>query len=371
MTKKIPFFDYPKLFLNNKEHLVNIFENVGSKGAFILQNELLEFERNLAKFSGSKFAVGVGNASDALQIGLKLGGIKEGDEIIISTHTMIATAGSIIQVGGIPIPVDIGDDHLINYDLIENHITSKTKAIMPTQLNGRTCNMDKIEKICKKYNLMIFEDAAQGLGSKFKGKGAGTFGVASAISFYPAKNLGCLGDGGAILLNDEELYREVVAYRDHGRHSKTGEVISWGINSRLDNLQAAFLSFFLDHYENVIGRRRYIAQLYNELLKDNDQIELPPAPNNNSDHFDVYQNYEIRANNRDELVKFLYDRGVGTLLQWSGKAIHHHKNLGFSSNLDIADKYFKKILMIPMNMFISDNDVYYIAEEINNFYRKS
>ena len=130
MIKNIPFFDYPKLFLNNKENLINIFENVGSKGAFILQDELLEFEVNLAEFSGSKFAVGVGNASDALQIGLKLGGIKEGDEVIISTHTMIATAGSIIQVGGVPIPVDIGHDHLINYDLIENHITNKTKAKM-------------------------------------------------------------------------------------------------------------------------------------------------------------------------------------------------------------------------------------------------
>lgn len=368
MSKNIPFFDYSRLFLDNQSKLTEIFKETASKGLFILQDDLKKFELNLAKFCDADFAVGVGNATDALKIGLKLGGVQPGDEVLISTHTMIATAGAIVEIGAVPVPVDIGKDHLMNYDLLEKNITTKTKAIMPTQLNGRTCNMDKIYNIAKKFDLMIFEDAAQGLGSKFKGKNAGTFGIASAVSFYPAKNLGCLGDGGAILLNDENLYNKIIAYRDHGRDPNTGTVISWGVNSRLDNLQASFLNYFLNNYSNVIERRRFIADSYCQLLGNVDEIDLPPAPNESADHFDVFQNFEIRAYKRDQLRQYLIEKGIGTLIQWSGKAIHHHKNLGFNSSLSVADEYFNKILMIPMNMFISDSDVERIAEEIKNFY---
>ena len=199
MTKKIPFFDYPRLYLDNEKELNEIFKDVSSRGSFILQKDLEKFEDNLAAYTGAKHAVGVGNATDALEIALKVAGIKPNDEIIISTYTMIATAGAINHVGALAVPVDIRDDHLIDYSQIEKNITAQTKAIMPTQLNGRTCNMDIICDIADKYNLLLFEDAAQGLGSKFKNKSAGTFGLASAISFYPAKNLGSLGDGGAIL----------------------------------------------------------------------------------------------------------------------------------------------------------------------------
>lgn len=369
IERKIPFFDYPRLYQDNKESLLKIFNEVSSRGSFILQEDLRNFEANLANFSNANFAVGVGNATDALQIALKIGGIRPGDEVIISTHTMIATAGAIIHTGAVPVPVDIGEDHLIDYDSIEKNINSKTTAIMPTQLNGRTCNMDKIKDVAERYNLKVFEDSAQGLGSKFKGTNAGTFGIASAISFYPAKNLGCLGDGGAILINDKDLYDEAISYRDHGRDPNTGDVISWGINSRLDNMQAAFLDYFLKNYHNVIKRRRLIADIYYEYLNNVDEVKLPPIPKNSSDHFDVFQNFEIRAYERDKLKNYLYENGIGTLIQWSGKAIHHHKNLGFNQDLIKADQFFDQILMIPMNMFISDDDVYYICDAIKNFYK--
>ena len=371
MNKKIPFFDYPRLYLDNEKELNEIFKDVSSRGSFILQKDLEKFEDNLAAYTGAKHAVGVGNATDALEIALKVAGIKPNDEIIISTHTMIATAGAINHIGALAVPVDIRDDHLIDYSQIEKNITAQTKAIMPTQLNGRTCNMDIICDIADKYNLLLFEDAAQGLGSKFKNKSAGTFGLASAISFYPAKNLGSLGDGGAILINDETLYKEIISYRDHGRDPISGEVISWGVNSRLDNLQAAFLNYFLSKYDTVINRRRYIANLYYENLKNVEELYLPPTLEDSDDHFDVFQNYEIRAKSRDSLRKFLLDHNIGTLIQWAGKAIHHHQNLGFNQTLARADEFFKHILMLPMNMFVTDEDVIYISKLIKKFYNQA
>ena len=370
MNKKIPFFDYPRLYLDNEKELNEIFKDVSSRGSFILQKDLEKFEDNLSAYTGAKHAVGVGNATDALEIALKVAGIKPNDEIIISTHTMIATAGAINHVGALAVPVDIRDDHLIDYSQIEKNITAQTKAIMPTQLNGRTCNMDIICDIADKYNLLLFEDAAQGLGSKFKNKSAGTFGLASAISFYPAKNLGSLGDGGAILVNDETLYKEIISYRDHGRDPISGKVISWGVNSRLDNLQAAFLNYFLSKYDTVINRRRYIANLYYENLKNVEELYLPPTSEDSDDHFDVFQNYEIRAKSRDSLRKFLLDHNIGTLIQWAGMAIHHHQNLGFNQTLTRADEFFKHILMLPMNMFVTDEDIIYISQLIKKFYNQ-
>ena len=230
--------------------------------------------------------------------------------------------------------------------------------------------MDEIMHFASKNNLSIYEDAAQALGSKFKNKHAGTFGIASAISLYPAKILGCLGDGGAILTNDSDVYERIMLLRDHGRDPNSGEVISWGFNSRLDNLQAAFLNYFFSKYDEVILKRRYFAQLYDEGLKEIEEIYLPEPPND-GDHFDVFQNYEIQAKNRDELREFLLKNGIGTLIQWGGKAIHQFKGIGMEKNLPVTDKIFSEILMLPLNLFISENDLKYIIDKIKNFYVKN
>ena len=370
MTIKVPFFEYPRLWSDDREELLSIIDNVSSSGGFILQKAVSDFEQELAKYAGSNYAVGVGNATDGMEIFLEAIGIKPGDEIIISSHTMLATASAIKFAGGIPIPVDIGEDFLISTQSIKDAITSNTVGIMPTQLNGRVCNMDEIISIAKKNNLFVVEDSAQALGARYKGQHAGTFGLAATISFYPAKVLGCLGDAGAVLVNDKSLYDKIYQIHDHGR-SKDGEVMRWGRNSRLDNIQAAILSYKFKNYDKVIKRRRAIAQMYQERLSVLEQLKLPPAPSENSDNFDVYQNYELLAKNRDELKIYLSKKNIGTLIQWGGKDIHHFTNLGFRQVLPKTDEFFKSCIMLPMNMFISDSDINYVCETIIKFYKNN
>ena len=204
--RNVPFFEYPRLWSDDKEDLLSIIDDVASTGGFILQKAVSDFETELANYTGANYAVGVGNATDGMEIFLEAIGIQPGDEIIISSHTMLATASAIKVCGGTPIPVDIGEDNLISPQAIEDAITPNTVGIMPTQLNGRICDMDGILTIAKKHNLFLVEDAAQALGSKYKGQHAGTFGLASDISFFPAKVLGCLGDAGGVLVNDKELF---------------------------------------------------------------------------------------------------------------------------------------------------------------------
>jgi dTDP-4-amino-4,6-dideoxygalactose transaminase len=367
--RKVPFFDYPRLFLDNKEEIQAVLEDVGKRGAYIMQRDLVEFENKLTKYTGSKFAVGVGNATDGLELCWLAIGLKKGDEVIISSHTMLATASAIITAGGTPVPVDIGEDGLIDANAIASAINSNTVGISPTQLNGRTCDMQTIMQIANDKKLVVIEDAAQALGSKFKNKSAGTFGDAASFSFYPAKVLGSLGDAGAVITNRNDIYEKVFQLHDHGRDPK-GEVKSWGRNSRLDNLQAAVLSNNFQKYDLVIKRRREIADIYNTELKQLEELQLPPAPVENAENFDVYQNYELQANNRDQLKKELSNKGIGTIIQWGGKAVHQWEVLGFNVKLPKTEKFFERCLMLPINMFVTDEDVYYVCETIKNFYRK-
>ena len=227
--------------------------------------------------------------------------------------------------------------------------------------------MDALQAIADRHGLLIVEDAAQALGSRFKDKQAGTFGIASAISFYPAKNLGCLGDGGAVLTNDDAVYRTMFLLRDHGR-DETGEVVMWGLNTRLDNLQAAILDFKLARYDEEISHRRKIAALYQAQLGDIQELVLPPAPDSDPDHFDVFQNYEIEAERRDDLKAYLKERGVGTLVQWGGKAVHQFEKLSFKVSLPYTERMFSRCLMLPMNRSITDEDVAYVCAAARQFY---
>lgn len=366
MTRQIPFFNYAWLYKHDEERIANVFQNVCSRGAFIMQDDLAKFEDRLSTYTGAR-VLGVANATDALQLLMKAGGIGVGDEVIFCTHTMIATASAIKFTGATPIPVEADSDHLIDPESVIQAITPKTKAIMPTQLNGRVANMEKILEIAQEYGLQIYEDSAQALGAKFKGRAAGTFGVGGCISFYPAKILGCFGDGGAVLCNNDEIYKKIKLMRDHGR-GDDGNVSVWGYNSRLDNLQAAILNHFFDDYNEIVERRRKIAKLYHERLSDLDMLVLPPSPDSDSDHFDVYQNYEIQAEMRDELKNYLSENGVGTLIQWGGKAVHEFIDLGFTQSLPFTEKIMRDSLMLPLNMTVSDDDVNYICDCVRKFY---
>ncbi len=368
LRRSIPFFDYPHLFTSEEEMLLAIVRDTGRRGAFILQQDLVRFEQNLALFLEARHALGVGNATDGLIVALRAAGIQAGQEVIFCSHTMVATAAAIHFAGGVPVPVECGPDHLIDPAAVEEAITSRTRAILPTQLNGRTADMDALNIIANRNGLAIVEDAAQALGSRFRGQCAGTFGAASAISFFPAKVLGCLGDGGAVVTNNGAVHDRMLQLRDHGRRAD-GEIVSWGLNSRLDNLQAAILDARLKKYGAVIERRRSLARLYRSRLQDLDELGLPPGPDGDPEHFDIYQNYEIEAARRDQLRARLEECGIGTLIPWGGKAVHQWSNLGFTEKLPFTEKLFGEILLLPLNMSMSDDDVNAICDAIHDFYR--
>jgi dTDP-4-amino-4,6-dideoxygalactose transaminase len=367
-TRSIPFFNYKGAFTAREDEYVAIFRDIIHRGAFIQQRDLVEFEQRLAEYLGVKHAIGVGNATDGLVMAWRAAGLRPGDEVIFPSHTMVASPASVAHAGGVPVPVDCADDHLIDPDAIETAITERTVAIMPVQLNGRTADMDRIQEIADRHNLYILEDSAQALGSKFKGRFAGTFGRAGVFSFYPAKILGCFGDGGAVVTNDDQIARKVLLLRDHGR-DETGEVVTWGFNSRLDNLQAAILDLQFRDYDSIISHRRALATAYAENLSDLSELQLPPGPEANANHFDVYQNYEIEADRRDELRGFLSQTGVGTIIQWGGKAVHQFRGLGLSARLPRTEQLFERCLMLPMNMMVTADDVEYICSRIRAFYR--
>ena len=370
--KKIPFFNYPTLFSKQESDLMPIIQNVLRRGAYIMQEELFEFERHLASYLGVKHAIGVADGTMAMIMGLRAAGIGYNDEVILPSHTFVASAAAIHHVGGRPVLADCGDDHLVAADSIELLINENTRGIMPVQLNGRTANMERICSIANKHDLKIVEDSAQALGSKFKDRFAGTFGVAGTCSFYPSKTLGCFGDGGAVITDSDDVANYLLLLRDHGRDSNTGDVVEWGYNSRLDNLQAAVLNHKLKTYKNEIERRRNIALMYTERLCEIEDLVLPPAPDSDPDHYDIYQNYEIESSRRDALRKYLEENGVKTIIQWGGKTLHQYPklNLGFSSNLPVTEAMTKKFFLLPMNTSLANDDIEYICDYIHRFYKR-
>lgn len=368
VVRSIPFFNYSALFAAQEKELAEVILGVCRRGAYILQKDLFEFEKHLAEFMGVKYAFGVANGTDAIWLGLIAVGIGSGDEVILPSHTYIATAAAVHSVGATPVLADIGRDHMLDPGSVEMLITPRTKAIMPVQVNGRTCDMDALQAIAKRHSLVIVEDAAQGLGSKFKKKMAGTFGKFGTISFYPAKVLGCFGDGGAVVTNDDVVAKKLALLRDHGRNSE-GFVVAWGFNSRLDNLQAAILDFKLKTFYDDIARRRAIAARYQQRLGTLQELILPPRPDADSNHFDVYQNYELEADRRDEFRAYLEKRGVRTIIQWAGTPVHRFHELGFGKiKLPNTEEFFARCCMLPMNTTLTDDDVDYICDQIHAFY---
>ncbi len=366
--RSVPFFNYPALFMQDEAGLTDVVMDVLRRGAYIMQKDLTEFEVALACFTGAKHAIGVADGTNAILVGLRALDLPPGSEVIIASHTYVATAGAPHFAGLTPVPVDCGPDHMIDPASVEAAITPRTRVIMPTQLNGRTSNMDAIGAIAKRHNLIIAEDAAQALGSKFKGTCAGTFGAFGTISFYPAKLLGCFGDGGAVLTNDDKIAEKIRLLRDHGRNDD-GIFVSWGTNCRLDNLQAAVLHYRLKTFDKAIARRQQIASQYQMRLGDIPDLTLPPAPGSEPDHFDVFQNYEMEAGRRDALRDHLKANGIGTLIQWSGQPVHQIKALGLDRHLPKTDRLFKRCFMLPMHLALSDEDVTYICDMIRAFYQ--
>jgi dTDP-4-amino-4,6-dideoxygalactose transaminase len=366
-TRRVPFFDYSALFEQDRARLTEVILDVCSRGAYIMQRDCREFEDALAAFTGAKHAIGVSDGTNAIILGLRALELPAGSEVIMASHTYVATANAAYLAGLVPVPVECGSDHMIDPASIEAAITPKSRAVMPTQLNGRCADMDAIRAIAKKHNLIVCEDAAQALGAKFGNVHAGLFGAFGTISFYPAKVLGCFGDGGAVLTNDDRIAAYVRMARDHGRNDD-GEFVMWGTNSRLDNLQAAILNYKLKSYDDVMTRRRAIAARYDMALRDLSELLLPPAPDADPRHFDIFQNYEIEADRRDQLKDHLKSEEVGTLIQWGGQPLHKISALGMNRHLPKTDRMFERCLMLPIHMAMSDADVDHVAGAIRAFY---
>lgn len=365
---KIPFVNLPIHVEKYKNEINKIVEEVIlDKADFILRYDLNSFEEDFAKYVGVKNAIGVANGSDALNLCLVALDLGLDDEIITVSHTFVATIAAIHHCNATPILIDVADDYNMDVQKIEEAITERTKAIIPVHLNGRVCNMDKIMEIADKYDLSVIEDAAQAMGATFNGRKAGSFGKLATTSFYPFKMIGCFGDGGMIFTNSNELDKKLRFLRDNGQDRSTGEIKYYGWNSRLDNLQAAFLTMKLKNFDNDILRRRKIAQMYTQGLDSIEDLILPPCPDTVA-YYDVFQNYVIRTKKRNELVKYLNENEVGTLISWPIPT-HFHKNLNLQHfSIPNTESISKEVVSLPMNTEISDERIKYVIEVVRGFF---
>ncbi len=369
MNYKVPFVNYSLQYRNLAKEIDDAIKSVLNRGDLILRGDVEELEKNLSSFLGVKYFVSVNSGTDALIFALKTIGIGPGDEVITVSHTFVSPIASIIHNGAKPILIEVKEDFTMDIDKVEEVITSKTRAILPVHLNGRMCDMKKLMEIAEKHNLIVIEDTAQALGAKFNNKMAGTFGLAGCYSFYPAKILGAYGDGGGVATNDEKIAEKIRLFRDHGQKNKT-EILCYGFTSRLDNLQAAILNVKFKYLPEWIKRRREIAEIYNRGLSSVAEIKLPPAPDSDPKYFDVYQNYVLRAQKRDELFSFLKEKEVETLIK-DPIAAHHHPNLGLSHfKLPYSEQLAKEVISLPMYPELTNEQVEYVIVCLKEFYQK-
>jgi dTDP-4-amino-4,6-dideoxygalactose transaminase len=370
MQYKVPFVNYPEHYRRIWDEVIGAISEVLSKGDLILRSQLRQFEENMASFVGVKHAVGLNSGTDALFLSLKAAGIGPGDEVITVAHTFVATIAVIVHCGATPVLVDVGEDMNMDVDQVGEKISPKTRAIIPVDLNGRLCDMGKLMKIADEHDLTVVEDSAQALGATFDGKRAGSFGLTGCFSFYPAKTLGSAGDAGLLTTNRDEIDEKVRLLRDHGLERSTGEILYYGFNSRLDNLQAAILNVKLKYLPEWNERRRELAKLYEEGLSGLRDLRLPPSPQSGGHFYDVYQNYVIRSKERDELVAHLRESGVEILVSWP-KPLNQHKALGLGRfHLLKTGQISNEVLSLPMYPELSDEQVEYVIETVQDFYKK-
>ncbi len=363
---KIPFVTFKPLEKELDKEIREAFDRVYTRSWYIDGEEDAKFERAFSEYCNTEYCVGTGNGLDALFLSLKALGVGKGDEVIVPSNTYIATALAVSYVGATPIFVE-PDIKTFNIDpnKIELAITEKTKAIMPVHLYGQPCDMDPIMSIAHKYNLLVVEDCAQAHGALYKGKRIGSFGDAAGFSFYPGKNLGALGDAGASVTNNEKLAEKIRALGNYGSDYKYHHIMQ-GNNSRLDEIQAAFLAVKLPYLDKVNEERRRIATEYLEKI-DNPEIVLPYVPEYATP---VWHIFGIRCKRRDELESFLNGAGIGTNKHYP-IPMHLQKcyqNMRFKKgDFPIAEEISATELSIPMYYGMTDEEIQYIIDKINEF----
>lgn len=332
-------------------------------------SELSSFEAEYARFLDVPYCVGVGNGLDALTLALQACGVSKGDEVIVPANTFIATWLAVTRNGGTVVPVE--PDETLNIDItkIGNVITDRTKVILPVHLYGQSCNMDTIMVLASKHNLLVVEDNAQAHGAKWKGQNTGSFGIANAHSFYPVKNLGALGDGGAITTGDADYAERLKQLRNYGFREKNVALFQ-GVNSRLDEMQAAVLRIKLQHLEKWTNERRSLAALYNERLTGVGDIILPVIK---TQAYHVYHLYVIRTASREALKKFLAERGVETMIHYP---VPPHLQEAYSDlkfrkgSFPFTEELSDTILSLPLWPGMNRDDVDYVTDLIRKFFKR-
>lgn len=349
----ISFNNFPREYASLKKEIDASIEHVMERGFFILGPEVKQLEHDFAKYNGATYGVGVSSGTDALYLSLLAAGIGAGDEVIIPVNTALPTATAVVMSGARPVFVDCDESFLIDISAIPAVITGKTKAIIPVHLYGQACDLDRLSELAKRHNLVFIEDCAQAAGAAWKGKKVGSVGDFGAFSFYPTKNLGAYGDGGMVLTNSEERSKKLQALRFYGESDRVHATM-FGVNSRLDEMQAAILNVKMKHLDEWNGRRRAIAKRYAELLEGFDCVL--PLISDTGEH--VYHLFVIRVPNRDHVRQVLKERGIETLIHYP---VLLHKQPFFKEwehqVFPNAEAYTEEILSLPMHPYLQDAEI--------------
>jgi dTDP-4-amino-4,6-dideoxygalactose transaminase len=364
----IPFVDLNAQYRSIKSEIDNAIKTCIDEANFIKGKAVSDFERNFAEYLGVKFCVGCGNGTDALEIILTSLKIGSGDEVLVPALTWISTAEAVTNVGAEPVFVDINDrTYNIDHTKIEEKITKKTKAIIPVHLYGFPADMNEITVIARKYGIFVVEDCAQAHGAKYFNKKIGTFGIASAFSFFPSKNLGAYGDGGAVVTNDSNLAELVIKISNHGQFNKKHEHFMIGRNSRLDSIQASILNVKLKYLDEWNIKRREVASLYHSGLREKKEFILPLP---GQDKEPVYHLFVIRCKHRDKLIELLDEKKIMWGIHYPSALpfidpynYKHHKPRDFIN----ASSLTKEIISLPIYPEISKEHINIICDQLQKY----
>ena len=361
----IDFANLKIAYQKNQEAFEEAMQKVLTNAAYIMGPEIEELERELSAFTGAEYAITCSSGTDALLLAMMALGVQPGDEIITTPFTFIATAETIALLGAKPVFVDIDKDtYNIDPAQIEAKITDKTKAIIPVSLYGQVSDMDEINAIAKKHNLSVIEDAAQSFGATYKGRKSCNLSTIACTSFFPAKPLGCFGDGGAVFTNNKDLAEKIKSLRVHGQTKRYTHKYT-GLGARLDTLQAAVLLIKLKHYKEDIKMRQQVAEQYHDLLKD-----LLPIPHIKEHNTSVWAQYSIRVASRDLVQQKLKEKGIPTAVHYT-TPLHLQecfKPLGYKTgDFPVSEVVSKEIISLPMNPYLTQAEQKYTVKELKKW----
>lgn len=363
---KVPFHDIRQRYAEEREEILACIDRVLALGHVFLSEEVDAFEAAVCAYTGARHCVTLNSGTDALMTGLWALGVKRGDEVITSPVSFIASAGAIAHIGAVPVFADVRDDQNIDPEQIERKITSRTRAILPVHWSGRIADMDAINDIARRHNLVVVEDAAQAMGARYRGRHGGTLATCGAVSAHPHKIMAAMGDGGFLLTSDTDVARRVRIFRNHGREARDNAEM-FGVNSRMDALQAEVLKFRLSRLDAIIEQRRRNVALYRRLLKPG-PLYIPPE---SGEVFHPYMMFLVQADDRDRLHAHLEQQGVQTRIYY-GTPLHLHEasqKLGYKrGDFPVAERQCERVLALPHAQHLGEEQITYVAEQVNRFY---